>query len=371
MDNEQPKNEAPCKRCGQEPYPEATRECIKRGTGECELAMREGQTVSRVETGKPVPRDRAWHMYPVGTKAPAHGGGYWVRVTGGWKWCTGDVFPNPGGDNMDMVILPTPPAPQRVVIHMPRAMGKSVPAAVEGFKGELNAHLAAITDEQLRTELEAAGCKFTQPAVRPTPITDGIQRGQNVLEICADLECKLAEARESLEARRELNALQRGEIDKLRDNLAKSDHEIERLRAAVEESNIAELNRRLAEYQRCVDLCHDAVGESRGSDITELHKYFEGYRNTIKRLNELEDQLAERTAECEEQARLLGMSSERESRLIAERDALVEALEGILAADEEAEAEFRKMGIPPEEEEHPSTVSARAALAAVKGGQGE
>lgn len=32
--------DAPCKRCGQEPYPEATRECIKRGTGECELAQR-------------------------------------------------------------------------------------------------------------------------------------------------------------------------------------------------------------------------------------------------------------------------------------------------------------------------------------------
>ncbi len=29
-----------CKRCGQEPYPEAIRECIKRGTGECELAQR-------------------------------------------------------------------------------------------------------------------------------------------------------------------------------------------------------------------------------------------------------------------------------------------------------------------------------------------
>lgn len=53
-----------------------------------------------------IPRDRPWHLYPDGTKAPSWGGGHWVRVMGGWKWCSGDVFPRPGYDNMDQVILP-------------------------------------------------------------------------------------------------------------------------------------------------------------------------------------------------------------------------------------------------------------------------
>lgn len=60
----------------------------------------------RTKSGQAIPRDRPWWHYPTGTKAPAHGGGHWTRETGGWKWCTGDVFPTPGGDNMDQVILP-------------------------------------------------------------------------------------------------------------------------------------------------------------------------------------------------------------------------------------------------------------------------
>ncbi len=35
---------------------------------------------------------------PIGTKAPAIGGGHWVRTERGWKWCTGATFPRPGGD---------------------------------------------------------------------------------------------------------------------------------------------------------------------------------------------------------------------------------------------------------------------------------
>jgi hypothetical protein len=56
--------------------------------------------------GNAIPRDQPWHIYANGTKAPSCGGGHWVRVTGGWKWCSGDVFSHPGGDNMDQVILP-------------------------------------------------------------------------------------------------------------------------------------------------------------------------------------------------------------------------------------------------------------------------
>jgi hypothetical protein len=43
-------------------------------------------------------RDREWCEYPIGTKAHAFNGGHWVRVTLGWKWCTGATFPTPGCD---------------------------------------------------------------------------------------------------------------------------------------------------------------------------------------------------------------------------------------------------------------------------------
>ena len=35
---------------------------------------------------------------PIGTKAYAVMGGCWVKTERGWKWCTGDTFPTPGGD---------------------------------------------------------------------------------------------------------------------------------------------------------------------------------------------------------------------------------------------------------------------------------
>jgi hypothetical protein len=43
-------------------------------------------------------KDREWRDYPIGTKAHAINGGYWIRVKNGWKWCSGDTFPTPGGD---------------------------------------------------------------------------------------------------------------------------------------------------------------------------------------------------------------------------------------------------------------------------------
>jgi hypothetical protein len=42
--------------------------------------------------------DRPWDEYPMGTKAHAFNGGYWIRVQRGWKWFSGDTFPTPGGD---------------------------------------------------------------------------------------------------------------------------------------------------------------------------------------------------------------------------------------------------------------------------------
>jgi len=39
---------------------------------------------------------KAWCEYPLGTKAYHYGGGHWVRVEHGWKWCSGSTFPTPG-----------------------------------------------------------------------------------------------------------------------------------------------------------------------------------------------------------------------------------------------------------------------------------
>jgi hypothetical protein len=36
--------------------------------------------------------------YPIGTKAHAIGGGYWIKTNRGWQWFTGATFPTPGGD---------------------------------------------------------------------------------------------------------------------------------------------------------------------------------------------------------------------------------------------------------------------------------
>lgn len=44
-----------------------------------------------------LPRDRPWNQYPVGTKAHADNGGFWIRVSSGWKWGQGSIFPTPGG----------------------------------------------------------------------------------------------------------------------------------------------------------------------------------------------------------------------------------------------------------------------------------
>lgn len=34
----------------------------------------------------------------MGTKAHSFSGGYWIKLSVGWKWCTGAIFPRPGGD---------------------------------------------------------------------------------------------------------------------------------------------------------------------------------------------------------------------------------------------------------------------------------
>lgn len=311
MDNEQPKNDAPCKRCGQEPYPDATRECIKRGTGECELAMREEQTVSRVETGKPDP-------------------------------------PAPGDYEIGMHVADQAHAIRKlfrkVFGAVPIYLSKNAPAPAPtgGFKGELNAHLAAITDEQLRAEFESAGRKFTEPderpdiimvgtggppAARPTPITGYFARGFST----------------------ELST------DEVNDVL---DH-------------IDTLERQLAEARAELD-------------------HLKSHTVRIERFFEVERLLRDARAECEEQARLLGMSVEREARLIAERDtamrranklaaealALTDQRDVLVAAFGEWPRLREWLEMDPFVRGYISAELAAfdamsAALAAVKGGQGE
>lgn len=43
---------------------------------------------------------------PIGTKAPAIGGGAWVKVANGWQWPGGSTFPQPGGDWTGELIEP-------------------------------------------------------------------------------------------------------------------------------------------------------------------------------------------------------------------------------------------------------------------------
>ena len=51
-------------------------------------------------------RDREWHEYPIGTKAYSYNGGYWEKVSDGWKWQRGSTFPTPGA-GWRQIELPT------------------------------------------------------------------------------------------------------------------------------------------------------------------------------------------------------------------------------------------------------------------------
>ena len=46
---------------------------------------------------------KPWGEYSLGTRAYSSGGGHWEKVATGWKWCTGSVFPTPGGDVVRIV----------------------------------------------------------------------------------------------------------------------------------------------------------------------------------------------------------------------------------------------------------------------------
>jgi hypothetical protein len=58
------------------------------------------------ETSRKIISDRPFRDYPLGTKAYASGGGYWIKVKLGWKWHSGATFPEPGGDWNGFVSVP-------------------------------------------------------------------------------------------------------------------------------------------------------------------------------------------------------------------------------------------------------------------------
>lgn len=83
---------------------------------------------------------------PMGTKAPAIGGGHWVRVEQGWKWCTGSTFPRPGGDWNGKLIAPAPATQQA---------GAAVEGTVTNYGTTSAATTAsASTDDNYETKLE-------------------------------------------------------------------------------------------------------------------------------------------------------------------------------------------------------------------------
>jgi len=78
---------------------------IKDKLGQPIINMRGTHALNLSAGSRIVKRDRPWHLYPNGTKAVAPNGGHYLRETGGWKWCAGDLFPRPSAD-VDRVILP-------------------------------------------------------------------------------------------------------------------------------------------------------------------------------------------------------------------------------------------------------------------------
>lgn len=115
-----------------------------------------------------LPKDRDWSDYPIGTKAHSCGGGWWIRVRGGWKWCTGDTFPGPGGDACgNCVELPEPPALQYD--------DASSEAAHEEWKASCGHHsIAAACGVTLDTVRGAVG--HEKGWMSPTNIGQSLQR---------------------------------------------------------------------------------------------------------------------------------------------------------------------------------------------------
>lgn len=56
--------------------------------------------------GNWIKADKPISEYPICIKFKSISGGYWIKTERGYKWCTGDTFPNIGGDYIGLVCLP-------------------------------------------------------------------------------------------------------------------------------------------------------------------------------------------------------------------------------------------------------------------------
>lgn len=84
-----------CKGDGLNPIQESgsTKVCPEcNGTGESPKSLED------ILNEKWEPITLPWDQYPIGTKARAVMGGYWIKTERGWKWFCGATFPTPGGD---------------------------------------------------------------------------------------------------------------------------------------------------------------------------------------------------------------------------------------------------------------------------------
>lgn len=81
-----------------------------------------------------------WHEYPIGTKAKAVMGGYWVKTERGWHWPGGGTFPTPGGDATGEVCLPESPKTQ---------LPAEVEAEIEAYADEITKPLKMDNDYQV------------------------------------------------------------------------------------------------------------------------------------------------------------------------------------------------------------------------------
>ena len=73
------------------------------------------------------------------------------------------------------------------------------------------------------------------------------------------------------------------------------------------DANVAqELERELGELTEHVGRCHDALGEDRASDTSELWKFFETHKRVIARLRIGEDDLAAERALADRLAETMG-----------------------------------------------------------------
>jgi hypothetical protein len=158
----------------------------------------------------------------------------------------------------------------------------------------------------------------------PTPRTDAEKRwamdvnGSNEV-VCADFARQLE--RELAEAQDQIDDLTAAGIHSCGNNCKRPN---------------CVLRRELAELSLHVNLCHDALGECRGSDTSELWRFFESAKQRDERLRVAERELAEARKLAEERER--HMKELREHYGIGPRDVMSELRKELAEATKQRDA---------------------------------